>query len=119
MLGAMRDPSSIKRARRMRGEPTRAEEKLWAILRGRRYRVIKFRRQHAIGPYVADFACVNARLVIEVDGPSHDQPEQAAFDAKRTSDLEAWGWRVARIPNDHIFVGGDAIYLFLDSLFQT
>jgi len=87
------------------------------MLRNRRYRDAKFRRQHAIGPYVVDFACVDARLVVEVDGPSHTDAEQAAFDAKRTADLERWGWRVARIPNDHVMAGGDAVYLFLDSRF--
>jgi very-short-patch-repair endonuclease len=118
MLFSMRDQKSIKRAKRMRSEPTSAEAQLWAILRSRRYAAVKFRRQHAIGPYVVDFACVAARLVIEVDGPSHNDPEQAAFDAARTAFLERASWRVARIPNDWVFAGGDAIYLFLDSLFQ-
>lgn len=113
----MRNARSIARARAMRKGPTSAEEKLWTVLRSGGYRGIKFRRQHAIGRYVVDFACVAHRLVIEVDGPSHAEPEQAAFDAARTADLARWGWRVARIPNDHVFAGGDALYLFLDSLF--
>ncbi len=99
----------------MRKQPTSAEELLWRVLRGRRYRHIKFRRQHAIGPYVADFACVAARLVIEVDGPSHDAPEQIAFDAARTAFLANAGWRVLRIPNADAYAGGDAIYLHLDA----
>ncbi len=115
----MRNDGSIKRARAMRREPTGAEEKFWSALRAGRYRGIKFRRQHAIGPYVVDFACVSERIVIEVDGPSHELEEQAAFDAKRTAELESWGWRVARIPNDHAYAGGDALYLFLDSLFKA
>ncbi|GAM98089.1 DNA methylase [alpha proteobacterium U9-1i] len=110
----MRNERSIERARAMRAEPTSAEAKLWSMLRGRRYRDAKFRRQHAIGPYVVDFACVNLLLVIEVDGPSHRDAEQIAFDAKRTADLERWGWRVARIPNDHVFDGADGLYDFLD-----
>jgi very-short-patch-repair endonuclease len=114
----MRNAHSIRRARAMRAAPTSAEEKLWAVLRAGRYRGFKFRRQHAIGPYVVDFACISARLVIEADGPSHAREEQAAFDAQRTIDLESWGWRVARIPNEHVLAGGDAIHLFLDSLFR-
>ncbi|MBC7767484.1 MAG: DUF559 domain-containing protein [Phycisphaerales bacterium] len=98
----------------MRKEPTSAEEKLWSMLRGRRYREAKFRRQHAIGPYVVDFACVSARLVVEADGPSHSDAEQAAFDAKRTADLEAWGWRVARISNAEIYAASDGLYDTLD-----
>jgi very-short-patch-repair endonuclease len=114
----MRGERSIERARAMRAELTSAEEKLWSMLRGRRYRGAKFRRQHAIGPYVVDFACVSLQLVIEVDGASHRDAEQAAFDAKRTADLERWGWRVARIPNDHVFAGGDGLYDFLDRALQ-
>lgn len=114
----MRNSESLSRAKRNRADPTSAEAKLWTILRSRRYASRKFRRQHAIGLYVVDFACVASRLVIEVDGPSHDDAEQAAFDAKRSADLEAWGWRVARIPNADVFAGGDAVYLFLDALFR-
>jgi very-short-patch-repair endonuclease len=110
----MRNERSIKRARVMRKEPTSAEEKLWSMLRSRRYRAAKFRRQHAIGPYVVDFACVAARLVVETDGPSHDDAEQAAFDAKRTADLEAWGWRVVRISNSEVHAAGDGLYDTLD-----
>jgi very-short-patch-repair endonuclease len=98
----------------MRKEPTSAEEKLWGMLRNRRYRDAKFRRQHAIGPYVVDFACVTLRLVVEVDGPSHGDSEQAAFDAKRTAELESWGWRVARISNAEVFAASDGLYDFLD-----
>ena len=98
----------------MRKEPASAEDKLWRMLRSRRYREVKFRRQHAIGPYVVDFACVGARLVIEVDGPSHGDAEQAAFDAKRTADLESWGWRVARIANADVYAGGEGLYELLD-----
>ncbi|HYD82612.1 MAG TPA: endonuclease domain-containing protein [Opitutus sp.] len=111
----MRNERSIRRAREMRAEPTSAEEKLWRMLRGRRYREAKFRRQHAIGKYVVDFACVASRLVIEVDGPSHDDEEQKQFDATRTADLERWGWRVARVPNAQIHAGGDGLYDFLDN----
>jgi very-short-patch-repair endonuclease len=66
----MRNDRSIARAKSMRKELTGAEDKLWRMLRSRRYREAKFRRQHAIGPYVVDFACVSGRLVIEVDGSS-------------------------------------------------
>lgn len=67
---------------------------------------------------MVDFACVAARLVIEVDGPSHNESEQAAFDAARTAFLERAGWRVARAPNEWVLAGGDGLYLFLDALFR-
>ena len=98
----------------MRKEPTSSEERLWSMLRGRRYRGAKFRRQHAIGIYVVDFACVELKLVIEVDGPSHNDPEQAAFDVQRTNDLQRWGWRVARISNAEVYAQSDGLYDFLD-----
>ena len=71
----MRQERSIERARSYRKAPTSAEDRLWSMLRNRRYRDEKFRRQHAIGPYIVDFACVDARLVVEVDGPSHTHHE--------------------------------------------
>jgi very-short-patch-repair endonuclease len=98
-----RKPESIARAKSYRRELTGAEQKLWTVLRDRRFREIKFRRQHPIGPYVVDFACVAARLVIEVDGPSHDDAAQIAFDAERTRFLEHAGWRVLRISNGLIY----------------
>lgn len=110
----MRNERSIKRARVMRKEPTSAEEKLWLMLRSRRYRDAKVRRQHAIGPYVVDFACIAARLVVEADGPSHADAEQVEFDAKRTADLERWGWRVVRISNSEVHAASDGPYDTLD-----
>jgi very-short-patch-repair endonuclease len=60
-------------ARQMRHAPTRAERRLWSCLRGHRLSGFKFRRQHPIDRFIVDFTCPAARLVIEVDGPSHEQ----------------------------------------------
>jgi len=68
------------------------ERKLWRRLRGKRLGV-KFRRQHPIGPYVADFASVEARLVVEVDGETHVK----AYDIHRDVWMQTRGWRVMRI----------------------
>ncbi len=99
----MRNEKTIKRARTYRKEQTGYETRLWSYLRDRRTDA-KFRRQHAIGPYVVDFACAEARLIVELDGASHDSDEQRAFDAKRSADLESWGWRVLRVPNDRVMI---------------
>jgi very-short-patch-repair endonuclease len=88
-------PGAIPRARRMRREPTVAERMLWAELRKLNLNV---RRQAPIGRYIADFASHTARVVIEVDGPIHDEPEVQARDAERTAWLESQGYRVIRIP---------------------
>jgi very-short-patch-repair endonuclease len=72
------------------------EVKLWALLR-RCPSGIRFRRQHPIGPYVADFYCPAAKLVIEIDGLIHDRPEAAARDAARNGYMQQLGLAVVRI----------------------
>jgi very-short-patch-repair endonuclease len=99
----MRDRDSIRRAREMRKDMTGAESKLWSLLRDRRLITRKFRRQHPIGPWVADFACPAIQLVIEVDGPSHDDPDQQAWDAMKEEYLHLNGWRILRIKNSDIY----------------
>jgi very-short-patch-repair endonuclease len=97
-------------ARHLRKEMTEAEVVLWTFLRRRALGDYKFRRQHPIGPYVADFACVSERLVIEVDGATHWTPEEAAHDAKRTAFFESSGWRVVRITNLDVFENIDGVW---------
>ena len=82
----------------MRRAPTQAEERIWKHLRSGKLRGLKFRRQHPVGRFIVDFYCVSAGLVVEVDGPIHD--EQADADAERQLYLEAMGLRVLRFSND-------------------
>jgi very-short-patch-repair endonuclease len=89
--GMLRD-----RARGMRKEMSRAERAVWEIVRGSRLGV-KFRRQHPVESYIADFACVEAKLIVEVDGLSHDDDAQRAYDLERTRVLAGAGWRVLRL----------------------
>ena len=63
---------------------------------------MKFRRQHVIGNYIADFVCLPARLVIEVDGDTHGSDEAQLRDAKRTEEVERAGFRVIRFWNDYV-----------------
>jgi very-short-patch-repair endonuclease len=88
-------------ARSLRKQPIPAEAVLWRALRNRLHGGFKFRRQHQIGPYFADFACVELHLVVEADGESHLVRGQA--DQERTRFLEAGGWHVMRIWNTEIF----------------
>jgi leucyl-tRNA synthetase/very-short-patch-repair endonuclease len=87
--------------RDMRKNPTDAENLLWQKLRGNRLSV-KFRRQHAIGPFIADFACLTHHLIIEVDGEIHNNPDQALYDEARTQYLDSHGFRVMRFKNDEV-----------------
>jgi very-short-patch-repair endonuclease len=97
------DPESVRRARESRKDQTSAEEKLWSLLRNRRLIKRKFRRQYPIGAWVADFACPAIKLALEVDGPSHDTPDQQAWDEMKTEYLRTSGWRVIRITNADLY----------------
>lgn len=81
--------------------PTRAESILWNALR-KHMPEIRFRRQHIIGDYIADFACLKHKLIIEVDGEYHNTCEQRDKDMARTQTLEHWGFRVLRFSNDDV-----------------
>ena len=88
-------------ARRKRREPVAAEKQLWRNLRGKRLGGFRFRRQHAIDRFIVDFYCAETRLVVEVDGPTHDGTIEA--DAQRQRVLEALGFRVLRFRNEEVF----------------
>jgi very-short-patch-repair endonuclease len=81
-------------SRSLRRLPTPTEDALWRELRGRRLGGAKIRRQVPLGPYVADFACLAARLVIEIDGAAHR--DRDAYDASRAAEIEAMGFAVLR-----------------------
>jgi very-short-patch-repair endonuclease len=90
----------IAAARRMRHDPTQAEDVLWERLRSRQVAGAKFRRQHTIDRFVVDFYCAEACLVIEVDGPVHRATQ--GQDAERQAILESLGLRVIRFGNDEV-----------------
>ena len=87
----------IERARKLRRETTPAERLLWSALRNSSFAGLKFRRQHPVGFYVADFCCMQENLIIELDGDSHDFSEQK--DKDRTAALNEEGYRVIRFSN--------------------
>jgi very-short-patch-repair endonuclease len=89
---------------------TKAEVILWMNLRKRAMNGARFRRQHPIGPYIADFTCPAAKLVIEVDGATHSTLEELAYDARRTRYLEAQGWTVIRVNNIDIYENMDGVW---------
>ena len=89
-----------KTARHLRSNPTNAEQRLWSVLRRRQLAGVRFRRQVPLGPYVADFACLSHRLIIEVDGGQHTVTQFR--DNKRTRWLESQGYRVIRFWNNEV-----------------
>ena len=91
-----------KNARALRNDATDAERHLWQHLRGRRLAGYKFRRQYPIAGHVADFACIEAKVVLELDGGQH--VERSEEDAARTSRIERNGYHVLRFWNDDVLV---------------
>ena len=75
-------------ARQLRKRPTRAERLLWSKLRRRQLAGRKFRRQHVLPPYIVDFYCHSAELVVEIDGPDHDTPQAQQRDKNRDAFLK-------------------------------
>ena len=94
---------TLNRARELRHNQTEAEKKLWGYLRGSRLNGHKFTRQTPIGPDIIDFLCFEKKLIIEVDGATHGDPNEVEYDAKRTAFLEARGFRVFRCYNADVF----------------
>ena len=84
-------------ARALRASMTDSERKLWSRLRSEQLGV-KFRRQHPLGNYIADFACLDPRLIIELDGSQH--ADQVAYDVKRDAFFRAHGFAVIRFATD-------------------
>ncbi|WP_313577218.1 endonuclease domain-containing protein [Brevundimonas sp.] len=88
---------AYRRAARMRRDLTPPEARLWTQLKGGGLEALKFRRQHPVGPYILDFYCPASRLAVEVDGATHDDPDQIAHDARRTAWLKAQEIEVLRV----------------------
>ncbi len=89
-----------RRARELRENQTDAERLLWSRLRGRQLAGFKFRRQHPVPPFIVDFACIEARLIVELDGGQH--AENASADARRTACIEREGFRILRFWNNEV-----------------
>lgn len=103
----MRHGQKRDRARELRRDMTLAERRLWSILKLRQLDGFRFRRQLPIGPYIVDFACLEARLVIEVDGGQHmDSP----IDPARDGYLRNRGLRVLRFWNNEVMANLEGVH---------
>src|SRR5262245_42103523 len=100
-------PSTKTHARQLRTAMTDAERRLWQSLRLRQFDGYKFRRQHPVGHYVVDFVCVEAKLIVEVDGGQHS--ERQDYDASRTEWLSQRGFRVVRFWNHEVMNDIEAV----------
>ena len=91
-------------AKKLREDSTAAEEKLWLAVKDNQIEGYKFRRQHPISNYIANFYCHALKLVIEIDGEYHLPEEQQLLDEKRTSAIEFQGLKVIRFTNEEILM---------------
>lgn len=98
---------SRERARSLRKSQTEAEGLLWSLLRSKQLCGLKFRRQHPIGPFFADFACQSHHVVVELDGEYHDHIQ--ANDLRRERILRNLGWRVIRFADDDVLKNAEAV----------
>ncbi|MGD0191027.1 MAG: endonuclease domain-containing protein [Rhizomicrobium sp.] len=104
-----RSSHKIALARRLRASATDAERKLWVFLRGKQIAGFRFRRQHPIGPYIVDFYCSAAKLIVELDGSQHGEPRNVVYDANRDQWLTTRGYRVLRFANANFLREHEAV----------
>jgi ATP-dependent DNA helicase RecQ len=104
-------PMILDRAGQLRHKATPPEQLLWSLLRGRRLGGLKFRRQEPIGPYIVDFCCRDLRLIVELDGTSHE--DKLESDAVRTRWLMDQGYRVLRITNQDVTAELEAVARYI------
>jgi very-short-patch-repair endonuclease len=96
-------------AKTYRSQPTEAENILWQLLRGKKLEGLKFRRQHIIGAYIADFICLSKKLIIEIDGLIHQLPENKLSDAERTKWLNEEGFEVIQFTNKEVIYNPEKV----------
>ncbi|HEY4542624.1 MAG TPA: endonuclease domain-containing protein [Noviherbaspirillum sp.] len=111
------NPQTTKNARTLRSGMTLAEQRLWNALRGKQIENTRFRRQHPIGPYIADFACVEQLLIVELDGGQHQ--EQIEYDDRRTAFLQQQGWKVLRFWNNDVMSNLDGVLSSIVTAFES
>ena len=92
-------PGQFMIRRMLRANMTKAEKCLWVALRMKRLNGLRFRRQHGIGPFIADFYCPKLKLIIELDGGQHFEEDKIKYDLARTKYFKSLGMNVKRYTN--------------------
>jgi very-short-patch-repair endonuclease len=110
-----RTAGQIDKARELRVGQTEAEQAAWYLLRSLRLKGFRFRRQHPVGPYLADFCCPQHRFIVELDGSVHGQPSRAKRDACRDTYLKNRGYYVLRLSNGIVL---EAPELFVEKVLR-
>ncbi|MBV5313360.1 MAG: endonuclease domain-containing protein [Prolixibacteraceae bacterium] len=95
-------PIIFERAKAMRENMTQAENAVWEVLKSKNMLGLRFKPQHPIDIFIADFYCHPLKLVIEIDGGIHKSKEQKEYDIGREAELEKWGIKVIRFTNEEV-----------------
>lgn len=111
-------PIMMNHSRSNRTAMTDAEKALWSIIRNKQLG-FKFRRQYIIGDYIADFACIEKHLILEVDGGYHFTDEQKKEDEIRTQFLERMGFQVLRFTNGEVIADTDAVAIKIKTILNN
>ena len=100
-------------ARNLRKNSTIQERRLWNLLKNRQFHNLKFKRQQPISDYIVDFICKEAKIIIEIDGGQHNEPENIEYDKTRTEYLNTLGYKVIRFWNNEIYENIEGVVLRL------
>jgi very-short-patch-repair endonuclease len=102
-------PETFGKARALRRELTAAEKLLWKAIRRNLLEGFYFRRQHPVGPFIADFYCHKGKLVVEVDGETHQSPAEIVYDEDRSAYMLKHGLKVIRFSNADVLCNLDMV----------
>ena len=102
-------PASVNIARKLRRTQTPAEKLFWQVIKNRQVANLKFKRQHPVGPFIVDFYCHEASLIIEVDGDVHDVEEIKIYDKQREAYLKNKGYSILRFTNEEVVAELDRV----------
>jgi very-short-patch-repair endonuclease len=115
MLKTHNNKIFLERRRELRRNQTLPEARLWELLRGKGVKNYKFRRQHSIGAYIADFYCPSAKLVVEIDGDSHQSLNAKEYDNVREKYMEALDIVTIRFSNEEVLSDIDSVIKNIES----
>ena len=105
--------NKINLARNLRKNSTIQERRLWNLLKNRQFHNLKFKRQQPLGDYIVDFICKEAKIIIEIDGGQHNEPENIEYDKTRTEYLNTLEYKVIRFWNNEIYENIEGVVLRL------
>lgn len=112
-------PQTRKRSKELRKNLTLGEKRMWDLLRQFNRQGARFRRETPIGPYIADFAWLSRKLVVEVDGDHHGLPEQRQHDENRDGFLASQGFKVLRFESADMLESVEGAYLLINNEMQS